>query len=231
VIQLNIVYETNGKGFLGWIVEFPGAYIRGETLPIARSKINDELINYGKWIHKSVQTNGSINEIIIQSDLCVEDADSNILLEYDMQKYNTPDEYNDDINTIKESSISLHDLYRNCKYKNIVDTTKIRKTFYGDVNATIETQYRHIVEVEASYLWNIGIETDTGNDILEVRERTIKLLNKLYNECGNIYKEPSNDNWNEGWTLRKVIRRIIWHDRIHGKAIERMERKLSLSQL
>jgi hypothetical protein len=31
----------------------------------------------------------------------------------------------------------------------------------------------------------------------------------------------------ESWTIRKVIRRLIWHDRFHGKAIEEMEIRLN----
>ena len=29
-------------------------------------------------------------------------------------------------------------------------------------------------------------------------------------------------SYDEEWTLRKVLRRFIWHDRIHGKAMYRM---------
>jgi hypothetical protein len=30
----------------------------------------------------------------------------------------------------------------------------------------------------------------------------------------------------EEWTLKKVCRRFVWHDRIHGKAMTRMAAKL-----
>jgi predicted RNase H-like HicB family nuclease len=33
---MRILYETNGLGFLGWIVDLPGAYIRGRTIGEAR---------------------------------------------------------------------------------------------------------------------------------------------------------------------------------------------------
>ena len=29
-------------------------------------------------------------------------------------------------------------------------------------------------------------------------------------------------SWDECWTLRKLLRRFIWHDRIHGRAMVRM---------
>ena len=32
-------------------------------------------------------------------------------------------------------------------------------------------------------------------------------------------------SYGESWSLRKVIRRFIWHDRIHAKAMYRMAQK------
>jgi hypothetical protein len=29
----------------------------------------------------------------------------------------------------------------------------------------------------------------------------------------------------EEWTVRKILRRFVWHDRIHGKAIVRIMQK------
>ena len=29
-------------------------------------------------------------------------------------------------------------------------------------------------------------------------------------------------SYDEDWTLRKVLRRFVWHDRIHGRAMWRM---------
>jgi hypothetical protein len=31
----------------------------------------------------------------------------------------------------------------------------------------------------------------------------------------------------ESWTIRKIIRRTIWHDRIHARAMKRMDERLS----
>jgi len=40
---MNILYETNSLGYLGWIIDLPGAYIRGKTLADARLKISQEI--------------------------------------------------------------------------------------------------------------------------------------------------------------------------------------------
>lgn len=33
-------------------------------------------------------------------------------------------------------------------------------------------------------------------------------------------------SYNEEWSLRKVLRRFVWHDRIHAKAMYRMALKM-----
>jgi hypothetical protein len=79
------------------------------------------------------------------------------------------------------------------------------------------------VDVEKYYLNNIGLDINLSNDLIKERLETIELIKNLYKKEGNkVYQRPK-----ETWTIRKVVRRFIWHDRIHGKAIERMEKRLS----
>ena len=55
--------------------------------------------------------------------------------------------------------------------------------------------------------------------ILECRKRGFDLLEKTSSFLDNTLFEGSYD---ELWTLRKVMRRFLWHDRIHAKAMYRM---------
>jgi uncharacterized glyoxalase superfamily protein PhnB len=220
---MEIVYETNGKGVLGWIVELPGAYIRGKTIDEAKDKINNEIIEYKKWLDLPYTMEYITEETIIQSKLAIEDADSNILLDYDIDDYETPEGLKSDCKLVLISANKVNEIYRRCNYKNAIDKTKIRKTFYGDVYSTIEKQYIHIINVQRYYLNNICTDTETGMEIIDGRIKTIEKINEKYIESRNkIYKTPE-----ENWTIRKVIRRLIWHDRIHAKAIKRMEKRIA----
>ena len=40
--------------------------------------------------------------------------------------------------------------------------------------------------------------------------------------CGYLENRVSDDGFGEQWSLKKVCRRFIWHDRIHAKAMYRM---------
>jgi predicted RNase H-like HicB family nuclease len=222
IIVMEIIYETNGKGFLGWVVEFPGAYIRGKTTDEAREKINNEITAYQKWLDLPLKKEIITKENIVETKLDVEDADSDVLIEYDITEYKNAGEFKNDCEKILISANKIEEIYKNCNYKDVIDETKVRKTFYGDVYSTIRKQYEHIVNVQQYYLNNVETDAEINGNIIESRIKTIEALNRLYIKEGNKYcKTPE-----EKWTIRKVIRRLIWHDRIHGKAMERMENRI-----
>ena len=42
----------------------------------------------------------------------------------------------------------------------------------------------------------------------------------------DVYKRQRKGSYGEDWSLRKVLRRFIWHDRIHARAMYRMAIKV-----
>ena len=46
----SVAFETNGKGYLGYIVELPGAFIRGATEEEALKKVPKEVSSYLRWL-------------------------------------------------------------------------------------------------------------------------------------------------------------------------------------
>jgi hypothetical protein len=128
---MEIVYETNGKGFLGWLVEYPGAYVRGRTEAEARAKVQDELASYSAWldipeIHDSLE-----RETRISCAVAVEDADSDILLEWDARDYASPLDLEKDCGLILVSATRVNDLFLACDRKDVVDLVMVRDTFHG----------------------------------------------------------------------------------------------------
>ena len=90
-----------------------------------------------------------------------------------------------------------------------------RKTFYGNVPRTTQEMYDHTKSVNTYYFAEIGIDADNEGTILECRERGFALLEQTTGFLDNPVLEGSYD---ELWSLRKVMRRFLWHDRIHAKA-------------
>ena len=63
---------------------------------------------------------------------------------------------------------------------------------------------------------------EVEGDFMTIREFCLEKLEALYRKHDNSLIFEVDD---ELWTLKKVLRRFIWHDRIHGKAITRILEK------
>ena len=109
-------------------------------------------------------------------------------------------------------------LYESVPDKNVSALSE-RKTFYGSVPVTAEQMYQHTKNVNSYYFSEIGVEADNDGNIYECRLRGFRALESMPDFLENKLYQGSYD---EMWSLRKVLRRFIWHDRIHAKAMKRM---------
>ena len=109
---------------------------------------------------------------------------------------------------------SIPDKNRSCLPK--------RQTFYGQVPRTAFEMYEHTKNVNEYYFGEIGVDVDNEGTILDCRIRGFELLEARPDFLNNDVFEGS---YGEEWSLRKVLRRFIWHDRIHAKAMYRMALK------
>jgi hypothetical protein len=101
------------------------------------------------------------------------------------------------------------------------------KFFLGDLPSTIEKHFEHMLDAEKWYVSRIGGNIIPENDMVKGREKITDFIIKKYkNENIKIYDIDQQE-----WTIRKVIRRFIWHDRFHAKAIEDMEKRLNKNNI
>ena len=113
-------------------------------------------------------------------------------------------------------------LYESIPDKNATVTAE-RKTFYGQVPRTADEMYEHTRNVNEYYFAEIVVDADNGSTIYECRKRGFEILEAKPDFLQNAVIEGS---YGEAWSLRKVLRRFIWHDRIHGRAMYRMAVKV-----
>ncbi len=219
---IRAIIEYNEKGYMIFAENFPGAFSRGKTKDEAMNKLVCEIKQFVFWsTGKSCSDDCSI-EIVQEekSDACISDADTTII--FDSEKLPlTLDEYQ----YIKSLVIkSARDF--NILYDSIPDVKKTilaaRQTFYGSVPSTPEEMYIHTNEVTKSYLDGLAfIENDANiymNRVVafqQIEQSSNYLDNSVYI---HMYGEP--------WSLKKAMRRFIWHDRIHAKALYRRAFKL-----
>ncbi len=217
-----VAFETNGRGYMGFIVELPGAFIRGITEQEALMKVNHEVSVYLKWLGGEQKHDYRIQIVQRhQSSLPVEDADNEILLEADKETIRDG-EFRNLYNLVWHSGETFLQLYTNSKLKDWVDESRIRKTFYGDNPKTIQEIFDHVKYCQYYYLSRMKITEEIEEDFMTIRKFCLEKLEPLYRKNNNsIIFEVAN----ELWTLKKVLRRFVWHDRIHGKAITRILKK------
>lgn len=216
----SVAFETNGKGYLGYIVELAGAFIRGETEEEALEKVPKEVSSYLRWLNIKPVKDYSVQ--IVQrhhSNLMVEDADSEILLEADKGALEEG-RYKNLLDIVLHSGETFLRIYESVAFKDWVDESRIRKTFYGENPKTIREIFEHVKRCQYYYLSRMRVEFDVEEeDFPKIRPFCLQKLQDLYRQHNNLLIVDID---NKQWTLKKVLRRFIWHERIHARAMMRI---------
>ena len=221
-MTINCVWEHNGRDTLLYAVDFVGAYTRGETLEAAVRKMQAEICSYLKWCGKKAVT--SMDIVIIEekvSELAICDADSDVLFESEKAPL-TAEEYRKLKALALKSAKDFLALYESIPDKNAAAAPE-RKTFYGRVPRTANEMYEHTKNVNTYYFAEIAVDADHDGNIYECRKRGFESLESNLDFLQNTVRKGS---YGEDWSLRKVLRRFIWHDRIHARAMYRMAIKV-----
>lgn len=221
-MTINCVWEHNGDDTLLYAVDYIGAYTRGESLEIAKAKMPDEIASYFRWLGEDVSDS---MEVVIAgekaTDLAIKDADSDVLFESEKVPL-TADEYEKLKALALKSAKDFLTLYNSIPDKSATVIAE-RKTFYGQVPRSADEMYEHTKNVNEYYFAEIVVDADNGSTIYECRKRGFEILEAKPDFLQNAVIEGS---YGEDWSLRKVLRRFIWHDRIHARAMYRMAVKV-----
>lgn len=221
-MKIKCIWEHNGNDTLLYAADQIGAYTRGKSLDVAGAKMPKEIKAYLLWLGEEIPEDVEI-EIIEEksSDLNIKDADSDVLFKSE-KKPLTADEYKKLKDLALKSAKDLLALYESVPDKNATAIPE-RKTFYGAVPRTATEMYEHTKNVNEYYFAEIGVDADNDGDIYECRKRGFESLEADPDFLQNVVVEGS---YGEDWSLRKVLRRFIWHDRIHARAMYRMAVKV-----
>ena len=219
---INCVWEHNGNDTLLYAVDFVGAYTRGESLEIAKAKMPQEIVSYCNWL--GMEAEGKAEIVIVgekRSELAICDADSDVLFESEKAPL-TAEEYKKLKALALKSAQDFLALYDSVPDKNATAAPE-RKTFYGKVPRSADEMYEHTKNVNTYYFAEIAVDADHDGNIYECRKRGFESLESNPDFLQNTVRKGS---YGEDWSLRKVLRRFIWHDRIHARAMYRMATKV-----
>lgn len=217
-MKIRCVWEHNGEDSLLYAEHFPGAFARGAGQAAALAKMPGEIASYLRWRGEAVPDDPEAG--IVQekaSDLKISDADSDVLFDAEKEPLSRA-EYEALKALAMQSARDFLALYEAVpdKHKSCLPA---RKSFYGPVPRTAAEMYEHTKNVNDYYFGEIGVEADHAGTIAECRERGFALLE---GQPGFLENAVCAGSYGEEWCLRKVLRRFLWHDRIHAKAMYRM---------
>lgn len=216
----NAVMEFNEGGYLIYSESFPGAYVRGKTCDEALAKFENEIKQYCKWAGINTASDSQVETNVVQekkSALNICDADSDVIFNTERKRL-TSAEYERLKSLVNKSAHDFLQLYESVPGKDIT-CLKERKTFYGLLPRTAREMYTHTNNVTNYYAREIGIRIENLPDILENR---IQAIQRIEAEDDYLQNKVYDGSYEEQWSLSKVLRRFIWHDRIHAKAMYRM---------
>ncbi len=219
-MRIRCVWEHNGNDTIMYSDNYIGAFTRGKTKEIALAKMQQEVSTYLEWKGELVPE--LTTEIVQEKDstLHICDADSDILFDEERKPLSI-EEYTQLKELALKSAQDFWKLYNEIPDKNKSNLPE-RQTFYGQVPRTANEMYEHTKNVNSYYFGEIGIEVDNNGTIFRCRKKGFERLEQNLNYLNNTVVIGS---YNELWSLRKVIRRFIWHDRIHAKAMYKMALK------
>lgn len=215
---LPCAWEHNGEDSLIYALELPGVAARGASRAEALGKLPKAAERYLLWRDGTLSPAGV--PLIVQekvSDLRIADADSDILLDSESGPL-SPTEYAALRDLCLKSATDFLALYMAVPDKDRSDLP-VRKSFYGPVPRTAREMYEHTKNVNAYYFGEIGIDTDNDGTIPDCRQAGFALLEQT---PGFLENKVIEGSYNELWSLKKLLRRFLWHDRIHARAMYRM---------
>ena len=217
-MKVTCVWEHNGNDSILYADNFVGAFTRGTSKEEAMLKMPEEIRRFRLWRGEEPLDGYEIDVVEEkESDLQVRDADSDVLFETEEEPLSA-EEYQYLKSLAMKSAEDFDLLYRSFPDKR-KSALAPRRTFYGSVPRTAEEMYQHTKNVNEYYFSEIGVDADNEGTIVSCRARGFEALES---KTGFLSLAPVTGSYGEQWSVRKVLRRFIWHDRIHAKAMYRM---------
>lgn len=218
-MKIEAVCEYNDLGYLIYAANYPGAFVRGTSENEALAKFPGEVRSYLRWRGETTPGFDAPEIETVQrklSDLQICDADSDVLFDLERQPM-TQAEYEAQKLLVLKSAEDFEALYRSIPNPDISGRPP-RRTFYGAVPRTPRQMYEHVNQTTSYYAAAMGVELENLPDLYANRMQVLAEIEQPEDFLeGPVHIAPDG----ESWTLRKLLRRFLWHDRIHARAMWR----------
>jgi predicted RNase H-like HicB family nuclease len=208
---------TDGS-FLGWVDDLPGCAVRAATQPELLDQLPGAIAKFLAWAGEPTAV---APRIVVTDEVVSEieaDEDTEVLVAADRLPLT-----NDDLERIRpwlaKSRSELLDLLRR------LDDEQLGSMREGS-ERTIREEIEHVAFVELMYAaWTFDLQSREGlaEFLSWTRDVAIERLEAL---SGRAADDETWADWGgaprlEPWSPRKAARRLLWHELLHLRAIER----------
>jgi len=162
-MHIDAICETNGKGWLIWAAQCPGAFARGATENEALAKLPGDVRRFLRWAGEPAGDITVTPGAPIESSLHTEDADSDLLLEADCAPMTEADYAAAKLLVLK-SARDFCALFESIPNPDISPRAP-RTSFYGPVPRTPREMYDHTNHTTAYYMAAFGIPFENMPDL------------------------------------------------------------------
>ena len=219
--EIDAIQEYNDSGVTLWALSYPGAFARGKTAADAAKKLPGACRRYRLWARLSADAGSQDPKEVrfrrkIKVDAAVEEGFTAALfpeerLPLDMPRYtalkilclSSARDFEAMVASIPQKDRAL---------------LKSRRTLYGKVPVTAREMLSHVAEAQRACASLFGIDLGDGQGLLADRKRLFAALEAQPEYLSDrVVTGPDG----EQWTLKKLLRRLLWHDAIHGRALYR----------
>ncbi len=209
-------------GYMAWVHELPGCVARGVTREEVESKIAPEIAEFLAWAQRAHLSAQGVEFAIVgevTSAVPARDADSEILLEPDRTRLTQ---------TFWSQVERLLRLSRQELLHMLAEADEATLSYKPEGSPrSIREHCLHIGLVELMYAaWTFDLESSRGvADFLRWTRRiiTTRMRALVRSDHGTMTLAFwSGAPRPEPWTARKAARRLVWHERLHLRAIRRL---------
>ena len=217
---IDAVIEYNTSGAILHFIDFPGAYSKGKDVHEAFHNAYDEIQSFTKWMDNPIQNNFEIvvpNTYLANPRLNLSKGHSEILIDNDRDLL-SKEMFEKWCDLAEYSAECFDTLYNAVKDKSWIMPEEHKDDFYHKELSTAEDIFNHMSDAHKKFLDPTGckcriLKKDSYKDN---RRKCISAIKDLYSNCESL---DVTKKGKEEWTLTKVVRKYIWHDRMHAKGL------------
>lgn len=229
-LKIPVCLEVGPQATGAFIPEYPGCWVFGQTIESALEKSGTAIIDWFNWINKHGERN-----LDISSGIEVEVVEM-LRVDYNPVEAGKPEPlFWSEVAPVQshdiESTIRLMEYSRKDLLELVDNITKECLEWKPpEKPRTISNCLEHIAHVEPWYITRLNIEMpeDLPTTVFELLNYTRNIVmgclkNFPEDKMSGVfqpekYKSPVCDLW----TARKVLRRLVDHERLHTKYIQKL---------